>query len=253
MFCPQCGKEIDEGRAFCGYCGAALVEPGATAAVGAGRSKTAWEDRENIGFFNGLLKTVKQVLFSPAEFFKKMPVSGGLIDPLLYALIVGMVGLMFQYFWQIVLGNSMQSFMPQELKSAAVYDMFHGLGRAMLAVFSPLLLVIGLFISAGCLHLFLMMVNGARGRFEATFRVVSYGLSPYPLLLIPFCGNIIAALWTLVLTLIGLKEAHETTGGKAAFAVFFPFIICCGLLVLVSILFMGAIAASFGALMHTYK
>ena len=24
MFCPKCGKELDNGAAFCGYCGASI-------------------------------------------------------------------------------------------------------------------------------------------------------------------------------------------------------------------------------------
>jgi hypothetical protein len=73
------------------------------------------------GFFNGLFKTVNQVLFSPSAFFKKMPVTGGLTDPLLYAMIVGTVGLLFLTVWRIVLHDPMQSFVTPEM-SASVGD-----------------------------------------------------------------------------------------------------------------------------------
>ena len=45
----------------------------------------------------------------------------------------------------------------------------------------------------------------------------------------------------------------RTTGGKATVAVLFPVLFCCGTMVLVFLLFMGAIASSFGAMMHLYK
>lgn len=251
MFCPHCGNEIEEGHAFCRHCGLRLGEPGPAPAPGVsgGREKTPWEDRGTQGFFGGLLKTMKQVLFSPAEFFRKMPVTGGLTDPLLYALIIGMVGLMFSYTWQILLEGSMQGFLPPEMR-ASRHPMFQGLSIAALAVLSPFLLIIGMFIGAGMLHLFLLLVKGARAGFEATFRVVAYSFSPNILLVIPFCGGLIASLWTMVITIIGLKEAHETTGGKAAFAVLFPLILCCGLIALLVVLFMGALAASFGMMQH---
>jgi hypothetical protein len=64
---------------------------------------------------------------------------------------------------------------------------------------------------------------------------------------------LITPLWVLALFMIGLRDAHETTGGKATVAVLFPFLFCCGIMVLLVVLFMGAIASSFGAMMHMYK
>jgi hypothetical protein len=117
----------------------------------------------------------------------------------------------------------------------------------------PFLLIIWLFIVSGMLHLFLMIVGGARAGFEATFRVVSYSVSPYLLMVIPYCGVLITPLWALSLFMIGIRDAHETTGGKATAAVLFPFLLCCGMMVLAAFLFMGAIASSFGAMMQMYK
>lgn len=254
MFCPHCGKEIAEDQAFCQYCGAGVSAsgPATTTAVGT-RSKTPWEDRANVGFFGGFFKTLKGVLFSPAEFFRNMPVTGGLTDPLLYGLIVGMAGLMFFYFWKILLFGMMQNFMPPGMKGAAGQQLLQGIGTAALAFVAPFLIVIGLFVSAGLLHLFLMMVKGARAGFEATFRVVAYGYSANICLLVPFCGGLIAGVWTLVLTIIGLKEAHETTGGMAVFAVFLPLIVCCGMITIAVVLIMGAAALSLGTLMNIQK
>lgn len=256
MFCPHCGKEIVEGQAFCQHCGASLAvecHAGGVTPANGGRSKTPWEDREHVGFFKGLLKTAREVLFRPAAFFKKMPVTGGLTDPLLYALIIGMAGLMFLYAWDILLHDSMQSFMTPELKAAAERTMLQGFGSAAAAVMMPFLLILWLFIISGIFHLFLLTARGARAGFEASFRVVSYSTSPFLFMVIPYCGMLITMLWVLTLTVIGLRDAHETTGGKATFAVFLPFLFCCGMLVLAAVVFMGAIAASFGALMHVYK
>jgi hypothetical protein len=204
------------------------------------------------GFFNGLFKTVNQVLFSPSAFFKKMPVTGGLTDPLLYAMIVGTVGLLFLSVWRIVLHDPMQSFVTPEMSAAGrglSSNVASPLGTAMM----PFLLIIWLFIVSGMLHLFLMIVGGAKAGFEATFRVVSYSVSPYLLMVIPYCGVLITPLWALSLFMIGIRDAHETTGGKATAAVLFPFLLCCGMMVLAAFLFMGAIASSFGAMMQMYK
>jgi hypothetical protein len=257
MFCPNCGQEVAEGQIFCQHCGAQLAgetgqAPLPEAARMSGREKTPWENREARGFFGGLFKTLNEALFRPSEFFKKMAVTGGLTDPLLFALIIGMVGLMFSYFWQILLKNAMQDMVPA-MQAAAGQHMLQGVGMSILAFFSPFLIILGLFISSGILHLFLMMVKGARHGYEATFRVVAYGYSANIFLVIPFCGGLLAGVWAIVLYIIGLREAHETTGGKAAFAVFFPVVVCCGLIAIMAALIMGAAVFSFGTLMQMQK
>jgi hypothetical protein len=250
MFCPHCGKEIADGQVFCQHCGARLAE---AAPVSGGREKTSWEDRESRGFLSGLYTTLKEVLFSPSVFFRRMPVTGGLADPLVYGLIIGMAGLMFSYFWQILLKGAMQGMMLPGMQAAAEQNIFSGLGMAVMAFLSPFLIIFGLFIGAGILHVCLMLVKGARSGFEATFRVVAYGYSAYIFLVIPFCGGLIAGAWAVVLAIIGLREAHETTGGKAAFAVFLPLIVCCGLVLVAIAMFMSAAALSLGTIVQMQK
>jgi hypothetical protein len=255
VFCQHCGNEVVEGQAFCQHCGTRLVAGDYASGVtppDTGRLKTPWEDRAATGFFNGLYKTVNQVLFSPSDFFKKMPVTGGLTDPLLYAMIIGTVGLLFLSVWHLLLHDPMQGFVTPEMSEAGrgiTSNVGSPLGTAMI----PFVLIIWLFIVSGMLHLFVMIVGGARAGFEATFRVVSYSVSPFVFMVIPYCGVLITPLWALSLFMIGIRDAHETTGGKAAAAVLFPFLFCCGMMVLGAVLFMGTIAASFGSMMHLYK
>jgi hypothetical protein len=256
MFCPQCGKEIAEGQAFCQHCGASLMAPVAdgTMATG-GRIKTDWEDREQIGFVKALIATLNKVLFKPTDFFRSMPLTGGLTDPLLFTLIIGMIGMIFDYFWRALLSGPMQEFMPSGMATATGQTSLHGMaGLGILSIILPFLIVIGIFISSGILHLSLMMLKGARENFEATFRVAAYSYSANIFLVLPICGYVIACVWAVVLTVIGLKEVHKITGGKALFAVSLPMLLCCGLLMLaVSIIFMGVFAASFGNIMQLGK
>lgn len=255
MFCPHCGKEVAGNQAFCQHCGAGLAEsvPALAPAAG-GRTKTPWEDRENTGFLGGLFSTLKDCLFNPSESFRRMPVAGGLTDPLLYALIVGMVGMTFLYLWQILLKGAAQSYLPLGMAPPSVPQVFQGIGTEFLTVLAPFFIIIGLFITSGLLHLFLLLIRGARAGFEATFRVVSYSYSANIFFIVPICGSFIACIWALVITIIGLREMHEISGGKAAFAVFFPVFLCCGIIIIAaSTVFMGVLAASFGSMMRTYK
>jgi hypothetical protein len=257
MFCPRCGKEIADDQVFCQYCGAGLKEPDAASVMpsAGGRTKTPWENCEEAGFVGGLISTLKTALFSPSEFFRKMPVNGGLTDPLLYALIVGMVGMMFLYLWQILFKGVAQNFMPYGMTQAAGgAQALQGVGMAVLTFLTPFFVILGLFISSGILHVFLMMVKGARAGYEATFRVVAYGYSANIIFILPICGSFIGCIWALALTIIGLKEAHEISGGKAVLAVFLPVFLCCGIIFLTaSAVFMGVLAASFGTMMNFHK
>jgi hypothetical protein len=252
VFCPYCGKEIDEGQAFCAHCGARLAAEAAPAIAAVGRSKTPWEDRESYGLLNGFLKTVKSVLFTPADFFRNMQVQGGLTDPLLFAIIVGMIGLMFFYVWNILLPDSLRT-ITTEIKAAAGGGMSTNFASPVGAAMMPFMLIVWIFIASGMLHFFLLIVRGAKAGFEATFRVVSYSVSPFLFMVIPYCGMLFAMIWVLTLIGIGLREAHETSGGKATIAVLFPLLFCCGILALGAVLIMGAAAASLGAMMQMYK
>ncbi len=254
MFCPACGQQVADDQVFCHHCGTRISDADGSETAGDVRTPTPWENREHVGYFGGLFATLKEVLFRPAGFFRFMPVKGGLVDPLLYALIVGMAGIMAFYFWDSLFHDSVQTFMSQEMHiTAGEHDLFRTVGTFLTAVMAPFVLILWIFIVAGVLYAVLLMVRGANAGFEATFRVVSYGMSPFILLIIPFCGTPIAGLWVIFLFVIGLREAHKTTGGKAAFAVFFPFLFCCGMAVLFITLLMGALAASFGAMMHSYR
>lgn len=242
MFCPHCGKEIAEGQVFCQHCGGRIPAPEPADAL---RAKVAWEDRESLGFFTGLFRTIKESLFTPADFFRKMGVTGGLSDPLLYALITGMAGIMVSYFWQILLQDSFQGMLPANMKGAG-FDFFRNVGMAAVAILLPFVIIIWLFIWSGFLHLLLMLVGGAKNGFETTFRVVSYAYGANLFMVVPVCGGFLAILWSVVISIIGLKEAHGTSGGKASFAVLFPLILCCGMAFLAVAMILGVAAASLG-------
>jgi hypothetical protein len=142
--------------------------------------------------------------------------------------------------------------MTPDMKGAGL-DFFRNIGMAAVAIVSPFLIIFGLFLWSGFLHLLLMLVRGAKNGFEATFRVVSYANGANLFLAIPFCGGMIALIWTMVISIIGLKEAHGTSGGKASFAVLFPLILCCGLAMLVVLMIIGAAAASIGTMQHQWR
>jgi hypothetical protein len=77
-----------------------------------------------------------------------------------------------------------------------------------------------------------MIVGGNKKGFQTTFRAISYAFSGNLFAVIPFIGSTIGGVYFLILTIIGLRESHAISTGKAVLAVFLPLIVGVGLVVL---------------------
>lgn len=187
-----------------------------------------WEDPARSSM-DGLFETVKLLVTSPGEAFRRMPVTGGLGRPLFFAIAVGWVSIAFAVLWNVLLQGMWLPFMQSMEDVAgmgAMYGLTIGWGLLMV-VLAPLFVVIGVFIAAAVLHVMLLIVGGADGGFETTTRVVCYVQTAQLAGIIPFCGGIITLVWTVVLYVIGFAIAHRTTQGKALVAVLLPIVLCC--------------------------
>jgi hypothetical protein len=267
--CPVCRHALPESTAaFCPNCGASVSAEapagspppplplpsappplsGPAHAGGPGGRRFAWDDRERTGILTTLVETTRDVLTAPREFFREMPVGGGLGSPILYALIVGWVGLAAAAFYQAIFnsitGGPFSGFGDRPELASVLGFMESWAGFVAQVVFGGVFVVIGVFIAAGILHLMLMLLGGARRDFEATVRVVSFSQATSLLFLLPFCGQLIGAVWTIVLYVVGLAEAHQIGAGKAAVATLLPLFVFCCCCVGVLSLFFGAIAAA---------
>jgi len=205
-----------------------------------------WEHRQQLGFGKAWFDTVSLLITKPSEAFTLMRPEGGLVDPLLFGLIGGCAGSIVSILFQGLV-RSIPGFAGRD-------DIFHYFGVSHLAfiiiyaVLSPLLVIIGLFIGSGILHLCLMLVGGANRSFETTFRVVCFAGGAANLFsMIPICGGIIALVYHIVLNCIGLSRAHPTTTGKALLAIFLPLIICCGVSIILVVVLGG-----FGAFLNKH-
>ncbi len=238
MVCPSCNRDLPDQPelTFCPHCGTRITpEP---------PKSCPWEERERLGFITSLTSTLKESLLRPSDFFRKMPVTGGLGSPLIYAMIWGTLGMMFTVVWQIISGGVLEMM----VKPPGMKQEFGPEYLLALAILSPLFVIIGLFIGSGILHLCLMLIGGNKKGFEATFRVVSYSYGAQIFSAIPFCGGLIAAIWMIVIEIIGLKEAHGISGGKAALAIFLPLIFCCVLIAIFIAILIPIIIGAIGSI-----
>ncbi len=144
--------------------------------------------------FKLFIEESKQTLVNPKEYFSQLKVSGGLGEPIIKALIYGVVGGVLAMLWAL-------------LHLPSVGGMFMG-GGAIGILFSTIIgAVIGLFIG-GLIMMLLSLICGGSAEYEASVRVTSslMVLLPVSMLLnvFGFLGFWISALIGLAVNLYGL-------------------------------------------------
>jgi hypothetical protein len=195
---------------------------------GASRSAAAAEFRytDPVQTF---IATVQAVVLRPVDFFSGILRQGDFINPLIFAIIC--------YEVAAILGGLLRL-----VGIGATNQGFGGFIGSI--IFAPIVAAIGLFIGAGILHLLVMLIVGSRNSgFEATFRVVAYSAVTSLVSWIPFIGGILS-LYGIYLGIVGIREVHDTTTGRAALVVLIPaavlFLIALALIALVgAFLFFG--------------
>jgi len=175
------------------------------------------------GFFGAVVETWKQACLRPAEFFQKVGNSQDLQPALIYGVLMGWIGSIFSMLPSLVFSTAASPLMSGQ---NAAGEAFTGLsGLACVVAVGWLVSLIALFISSGIYHLFLMLYKGANESFNQTLRVVCYAQGPQLLNIIPYLGGLIAGIWMIILTVIGLAAVHRTDQWRALFAILTPVIL----------------------------
>lgn len=214
-----------------------------------------WEQRESMGFFTALLETVRLVLLEPGSTFSNMKQRGGYGVPVAFLFVLSIVGVVVQEFYNLAFRYFGGSFLQKEQFNALIAQLggVTPLGVLWTILIMPVFMVIGTFLGAGIVHFCLMLVGGANRPYEATFRVLAYATGATALLnFIPGCGVFLAAVWGLVVEIIGIAKVHQIGAGRAALAIFLPSIVCCGLIVLM-ILAAGGLASFWPGFLDAMK
>ena len=176
-----------------------------------------WESRGG-SFFGDYFATVKMVLFKPGDFFGSLPVDAGIGKPLVFAIINGVIGFFFSVLWQMLF------MMVGVGLSGEMTDMAAVMGGGIVGILAavilfPIFFIIGLFIGAAVIHLFLLIVRGGDSGYQATFRTMAYVSPTYLFGIVPFLGSMVGGIWALILMIIGLAKMHRTGIGRVIIAV----------------------------------
>ncbi|WP_047865564.1 YIP1 family protein [Rubrobacter aplysinae] len=163
---------------------------------------------------DSFVATVRALIVQPAEFFRGVALRDGLLNPIGFAVICALIG--------AFLGGLITIF------AAVVGIGDQGIGGAVGGfvgglIFTPILTPIGLFIWAGISHLFVMLfVRPDNAGYWSTFRVVSYVSATSLVSWVPILGGLVALVWGVILAILGIREVHSTTTGRAVLVVLVP-------------------------------
>lgn len=146
------------------------------------------------GFDLGLvIEQAKQVVTDPATFYRAMPKSGGISEPLIFMLVMGVAaGAVHAVLSMIGLTGSGWA----------------GLGAIF---FWPIALLIGGFISAAIMFVIWKLMGSAEG-YETAYRCVAYSTAILPvvavLTIIPYLGTAVRVVWSIWLMIVASTEVH---------------------------------------------
>jgi hypothetical protein len=189
-----------------------------------------WPPREGESSLEALVDTWKEACFNATSFFRRMPRADHYGSVLVYYLIIGVVGAGVELFWSSVFGTlGLRDLILRHLPAEASVRTETGVVDFLL---SPLFLLLTLFVLSGITHVILLMMRGAKHGFVTTTRVFAFSYSPQLLSVVPVLGGLVGFVWMVALAIVGLREAHETDGAKAAVAVLVPIFLLVGLIVL---------------------
>ncbi len=147
-----------------------------------------------------LPETVKTVILQPAAFFRTMPKGGGFLSPLIFLLVMTVI---YAVIVTVIAAVSIGEFV-----GAAMFGIVLGL----------VLIVIGAFVTSAILCVVWMMM-GSKERFEASFRIVCYTSSIWPisgvLSIVPYLGTAVWVVWGTWLIILASVHLHHLPRNKS--------------------------------------
>lgn len=174
------------------------------------QSRTGFEPSD---FFRSFLGTVRAVILAPAAFFGDLDRQRSSGSAVLFGVICAVINLLLLYAVAPV-----DSWRWDETNPPA--DRFYWIVLAL----SPLFAWIGLYLIAAVQHLFVTVFVRPRKRFDATLRVSAYAGAVALFSWVPVVGYL-SSLYGLYVTMLGIKELHETSTTRALLAILVPLLV----------------------------
>ncbi len=183
---------------------------------------------------NSFVDVVRRVVLQPVQFFAGLTRGGTILNPLVFALVCIVVSAILSGLLVLAGVQESPGFNPNPQN--AIPSTFAPASALASIVFAPFGGAIGLFIAAAIQQLLVRLIVGENNAgFASTFKVASYSQVTALVNWIPVVGPLLA-LYGLYLSIVGIREMHGTTTGKAALVILIPFAVVL-LLALIALVF----------------
>ena len=172
---------------------------------------------------NSFVDVARRVILEPVRFFAGLPRDTNLVNPLVFALVCVVISAILSGLLVLLGLQENPGFNPNPQN--AIPSTFAPASALASIVFAPIGGAIGLFIAAAIQQLLVRLIVGENNMgFASTFKVASYTQVTALVNWIPIVGPIVA-LYGLYLSIMGIREMHATTTGKAALVILLPFLV----------------------------
>jgi hypothetical protein len=156
--------------------------------------------------FAAMPQTAVQVVTAPADFFKAIPKTGGFLEPLVFAVIMGFIAGIIQ---------AILSLFGVGYGAGYGGGMMSGFG---MIIFMPIAAAIGSFIGGAILFV-IWKLMGSQEEYEAAYRCGAYLMALAPitaiLSIIPYAGGIINMAIYVYYLVIASTQVHNIPSQKA--------------------------------------
>jgi len=134
------------------------------------------------------------VITDPVGFYRNMPRTGGLLEPLVFAIVLSLTGIIIQ----IILGG---------LFGLGTFTF----GSLWFLILWPILVTLFSFVGAGILY-GIWALMGSQHSFETAYRSMAYMTAIFPvtavLSVIPYLGTIVSTAWAAYILIVASIEVH---------------------------------------------
>jgi hypothetical protein len=195
-------------------------------------------ERERRGLVPSFIETWRLAALEPVRFFRQVR-----IDQTRSAVLFGVVALTIGNWISLVFSymtaSATMGFFAQvtrrmsgRIDTSPLLQMVQGFTAVSFIgqlVATPIIALVGLYVTAAVFHVLLLVVRGAPRGFDSTLTVVGYASGIFLIRAVPACGGLIAGIWFMVAAIHGLAEAQRCGSAKSAFAVLMPLVLACAL------------------------
>ncbi len=225
-----------------------------------------WEERHSRGVFPALIETIRKSMFEPAALFERMRVDNA-AGAVSYFWIISAFSSVVSTIWALALlpltnrlssmpvltpDNPLSRLPPEHPFSQLLHMQVQNTPGMIVSsmvgrmLFAPVIL----FVMAGILHVSAAIFGASKKGFNATLRALAYSSGPSVVVLVPLVGGLGAAIWWLVVFVVGLSKTQRCSTGSAIGAVVLPAVVflCCGFMAVIVIAVSAA--AAVGGLAH---